>query len=87
MTYHRGTLTDFQEWHERAKQSEHIPAEGKIGEVLGHPAPDAQRTYAYVTPIQNPDGSDDYVWLYLAYPNGLPDLTQEEVNELGWGNG
>lgn len=65
--YHRGTLAQFNTWHEVAMAAEGITPEGKIGFVDGEPAPQNQRTTAYSSTTQNPDKTDDYVWQYGAY--------------------
>lgn len=64
--YHRGTLAQFNTWHDSAKLSEGLP---KVGYVNGIPAPQNQQTISYSDATQNPNGSDDYIWLYGAYPD------------------
>lgn len=65
MTYHRGTLQEFNDWHEQVKILEGLP---KVGYVNGVPAPQNQQTTEYSIPIQSPDGLDDYIWDYGDYP-------------------
>lgn len=69
--YHRGTLAQFNTWHETANAAEGITPEGKIGFVDGKPAPNNQRTTAYSSAQANPNKVDDYVWLYGAYKSPL----------------
>lgn len=85
MTYHRGTLAEFDTWHEAAKTSEGIPSEGKIGFIKGVPMPDNQRTTAYSKAKAHPINADDYVWRYSDYPDGGKDnLSKEDVQTAGW---
>ena len=85
MTYHRGTLEEFNTWHDTAKITEGITAEGKIGFIGGVPAPNNQRTMAYSEVIQNPDSSDDYIWAYGDYAIAeRAVLNQTDVNDLNW---
>lgn len=83
MTYHRGTLAEFNTWHQVAKVAAGIPAEGRIGSVNGKPAPDNQRTTAVSRVIIHPTNKDDYIWSYGEYPDG-DDLSISEVKALGW---
>jgi hypothetical protein len=84
--YNRGTLAQFNSWHNTAMAAENIPnPEGKIGYVNGQPAPDSQRTTAYSQAIQHPLGGDDYIWLCGNYCSGDV-YTLLEVQELGWFN-
>tara|TARA_R110000868_G_scaffold316532_2_gene577419 strand:+ start:1224 stop:1469 length:246 start_codon:yes stop_codon:yes gene_type:complete len=76
--YHRGTLEQFNTWHAAVKLVYPIPAEGIVGYVNGRLASENQHTTAYVDPIQNPNGSDDYIWKYGAYP----DNALQVVNEM-----
>ena len=83
--YHRGTLQHFNTWHTAAKLAYGIPAQGLIGNVNGQPAPSNERTTAYVDAIQNPNKSNDYIWPYGAYPDGLKvQLSQYDVDNLNW---
>lgn len=85
MTYHRGTLSEFNAWHEQAKIAEGLP---KIGYVDGVLTPQNQQTINYVDPIQNPSSADDCVWEFGAYPiEGKDVLSQENFEALGWGDG
>jgi hypothetical protein len=85
MTYHRGTWTEFNSWHEAAKLAEGIPPEGKIGFVNGVPAPDNQRTTEYSSAIAHPVNEDYYIWLFGAYPmQGKDVLSDEDVRAVGW---
>ena len=80
--YNRGTLSEFNTWHNAAMIAEGLP---KIGFVNGHAAPQNQETIAYSEAIQNPDKSDDYIWMYGAYPaGGKAQLTQADINNLNW---
>lgn len=82
MTYHRGTLLEFNTWHDVVKIKEGLP---KVGYVNGQPAPNNQETTAYSSATQNPDESDDYVWRYGAYPIvGKQDLSQADIDNLKW---
>lgn len=82
MTYHRGTLSEFNIWHEAVKIKEGLP---KIGYVNGQPAPHNQGTTGYSQALQNPNKSDDYVWIFGAYPiKGKQDLSQADVDGLKW---
>ena len=84
--YNRGTLAQFQAWHNTAMAAENIPnPEGKIGYVNGQPAPDSQRTTAYSQTIQHPLGGDDYIWLCGNYCTNK-NLDLEQVKLLGWFN-
>ena len=84
MTYHRGTLTEFNIWHDAAMISENIPIPGgKIGFVNGIPAPDNQRTIVYSGAALHPSNTDDYIWVYGDYPDG-ESLTLTEVQTMGW---
>lgn len=83
--YHRGTLAEFNTWHENAKSLAGIPAEGVIGNLDGEPAPHNQRTTAYVNAWQNPDNPDDYVWPYEAYPDDIKEsLSRDDFLALNW---
>jgi len=75
--YHRGTLVQFNTWHNDAMIKEGIPPEGKVGFVNSEPAPENQRTTAYSSATQNPNKTDDYIWIYGAYKNiDLPIYTE-----------
>lgn len=83
--YHRGTLAQFTTWHNAAKLEEGIPPEGRIGYVLGIPAPNNARTYNYSETIQNPGGGNNYLWEFYAYPDDdLPQLSRAEAEAAGW---
>jgi len=79
--YHRGTLEQFNNWHEPIKIKEGLPI---MGYVNGVPAPENQWTVAYSSTVKNPNGTDDYIWNYGAYPTDLPIV---DVNDLGWFKG
>lgn len=82
MTYYRGTLEEFTTWHLQAMAAEGLP---KIGYVDNSPAPENQATIAYSDNVQNPNGTNDYIWLYGRYPiNNKTDLTQGDIDNLGW---
>ena len=83
MTYHRGTLTEFNTWHDTAMISASIPSEGRVGFVKGVLAPDNQRTVAYSDAVLHPSNADDYIWVYGDYPDG-ESLTLTEVQTMGW---
>ena len=84
--YHRGTIEEFNTWHDVAMASEGISAsEGKIGRVNGNLAPDNQRTVAYSTAMQNPDLTNDYIWVYGDYVDaGKAGLTKVDAEAAGW---
>ena len=84
--YYRGTLTEFNTWHEAAMIAENIPTpDGKVGFVRGRPAPDNQRTTAYTNAIAHPTNEDDYIWAYADYPDeSKASLSEEEVQAAGW---
>lgn len=85
MTYHRGTLEEFNAWHENVKILEGIPIDGKIGNVSGVPAPNNQRTMTYSDPISHPVNEDDYIWGYGKYSDENKEiLTISDVKILGW---
>lgn len=80
--YNRGTIEEFNIWHEAAKRAEGLP---EIGYVKGAPAPQNQQTVNYVDAVQNPNGADDYIWPYGAYPiSGKIDLSQTDIHHLNW---
>jgi hypothetical protein len=82
--YQRGTLAQFEVWHNAAMEAENIPSpDGKIGYVNGQPAPNRQRTTAYSQVIQHPMGGDDYIWNCGKYCDGDV-YTLLEVQDLGW---
>lgn len=82
MTYYRGTLAEFTIWHNAAITSEILP---KIGYVNGQPVPQNQETTAYSQSIQNPNKSDDYIWLYGRYPiENKTSLSQADIDVLNW---
>ena len=80
--YNKGTLEQFNEWHDRVKILEGITPEGKVGFVDGVPAPDRQRTTAYSQASKHPT-DDIYIWQYGAYPTGET-FTSLQVREMGW---
>lgn len=82
MTYYRGTLEEFNTWHDAVKITEAMP---KIGYINGQPAPENQQTVAYCEAIQNPDRSNDYIWTYGKYPiQGRQVLNQTNIDNLKW---
>lgn len=84
MTYHRGTLAQFNTWHSAAMISDDIPIpDGKIGFVNGIPAPKNQHTIAYSTATLHPSNADDYIWVYGDYPD-RESLTLTEIQTAGW---
>lgn len=85
MTYHRGTLAEFDAWHQTAMVQESISPEGKVGFNSGQLAPQNQRTTAYSDPIPHSSNSDDYIWSYGAYPHAVKEkLSMDDVISLGW---
>ena len=83
--YHRGTLEEFNIWHESVKLAYGIPPAGIIGYINEQPAPNNQRTIAYVRACQNPNGNNDYIWPYEAYPDpNKTKLSQEDINNPEW---
>ena len=84
MTYHRGTLEEFNTWHSAAMINDEIPIpDGRIGFVNGIPAPNNQRTVAYSSAVLHPSNAGDYIWAYGDYPDG-ESLTLIEVKTMGW---
>lgn len=83
--YHRGTLEQFNIWHETVKIAEGITPAGKIGYVAGKSAPNNQRTTAYSEAIPHPLNENDYIWQYGNYPESEI-LTTEDVIAVGWFN-
>ena len=84
MTCHRGTLAEFNTWHNAAMISDDIPMpDGRIGFVNGVPAPDNQRTIAYSKAVLHPSNANDYIWTYGDYPDG-ESLTLTEIKTAGW---
>ena len=77
--YNRGTLQQFNLWHNAVKLAESIP---RIGYVNNVPAPQNQGTTAYSDAIQNPDNSNDYIWNYGAYPD--PELPIIDIENFSW---
>lgn len=84
MTYHRGTLEEFNVWHDAVKILEEITSEGKIGFVNGVAAPDNQRTVAYSLKIAHPINDNDYIWSYGSYVSGKDSLSLSDVKLAGW---
>lgn len=83
--FHRGTLDQFDTWHDAAKNLAAIPAEGKIGNVNGIPAPQNQRTIAVSEAIAHPINNDDYIWQFCGHKDeNFTSLTFEEVRALGF---
>lgn len=82
MIYYRGTLSEFNTWHEAVKIAEGMP---RVGYINGQPAPQNQQTVAYSESIQHPDGGDDYIWSDGKYPiEGKTPLSKEEAKAFGW---
>ncbi len=82
MSYHRGTLAEFNTWHDTVKIAERYP---KVGNVSGVPTPANQQTVAYSDAILHPTNSDDYIWQDGKYPReGETMLSESEVKALGW---
>ncbi|MGR3218838.1 MAG: hypothetical protein ACUZ8H_03345 [Candidatus Anammoxibacter sp.] len=82
--YNRGTLEDFNVWHNNIKVSEGIVAGGRVGSIKGVLAPDNQRTTTYSTALPHPS-NDDYVWNYGGHPDAeKEDLSTDDVKSLGW---
>ncbi|MDB2415444.1 hypothetical protein N9W34_06705 [Rickettsiales bacterium] len=85
MTYNRGTLAEFNIWHDYAMMAEAISASGKVGLVKGVPAPENQRTMAYSVVIKHPVNADDYIWAFGDYPHADKDqLSLDDVAAEGW---
>ena len=83
--YHRGTLSDYNAWHDPVKILEGITAEGKINSNKGKPAPNKQRTTAYSNATAHPSNADDYIWDHNSHPDGaLTVYSKAEVEALGW---
>lgn len=82
MTYYRGILTEFTAWHANAIQMEGLP---KSGYINGFLVPQNQETIAYSQSIQNPNKTDDYIWLYGRYPiENKTSLSQADIDALNW---
>lgn len=82
MSYHRGTLAEFNTWHDTVKTDEGLP---KVGNQNGIPAPQNQQTIAYCDPIPHSVNVDDYIWIDGKYPiEGESMLSLAEVKVLGW---
>lgn len=58
----RGTFAQFNMEHMADCISADLP---KMGYINGIAAPQNQLTVALYDALQNPDGSDDYIWKYL----------------------
>ena len=86
MTFRRGTLAEFNTWHDAAMIRANIPTPyGRIGFVKGVPAPDNQRTMVVSRAILHPSNADDYIWSYGDYPDiKKPLLTLTEIRTSGW---
>ena len=83
--YHRGTLEEFNTWHDSAKISANIPHEGKINAISGIPAPDNQRTIAAASAISHPTNQNDYIWIFSHYEDTQrPKFSLEEVKTEGF---
>ncbi len=83
--YHKGTLSDFNKWHEAVKVDEGIPPDGRIGFVNGKPAPNNQRTMHYSMPVKHPRDTDSYVWLHGDHADRKKTkLTKEKAKTDGW---
>lgn len=70
----RGTFEQYNIQHDTDCVAVNMPPDGFIGYVEGQPAPQNQHTTKLYDPFQNPDGSDDYIWLY----------NDEDLINLGW---
>jgi len=81
----RGTLQQFESWHETAKISENIPQEGKVGYLKGKLAINRQKTINYSDAIKHPINENDYIWLCGNYCTN-ENLDLEQVKLLGWFN-
>ena len=83
--YQRGTLEEFNQWHEKTKLAYGFPPGGIVGLVNGRPAPNNQRTVNYVESAQKPDKSNDHIWPHGAYPDGdKVKLTLNDIKNLNW---
>lgn len=82
----RGTLEQYQANHLKAQQdsgwTEEEIANGKIGFVMGVPAPENQHTTAIYSYTQKPDGSDDCAWVPTTIDTGLTVLDEAEYDTL-----
>ena len=80
--YYRGTLEEFNVWHNEVILILGLPLVGYVNGVL---APQNQETVAYSQAIKNPNGTNDYIWSYGAYPiEGKVSLSQSDINSLNW---
>ena len=85
MTYHRGTLAEFNAWHAPIKITEGIVGDGRVGCINGVEHPENQRTTSYATTIPHPINTDDYIWYYGDYPDAeKTSLSQSDVEAAGW---
>ena len=85
MSYHSGTLQEFNNWHETAKSLESIDESGKIGFIKNNAAPDNMRTYSYSTAYEHPEISGQYLWAFGNYPiEEKTVITYAEAVSLGW---
>ncbi len=81
--YNRGTLEQFNAWHENVMALEGIiPNEGKVGDINGVPAPQSQRTVAYSKAVAHPVNPNDYIWVYGDYPDAV--ISVDEARTAGW---
>lgn len=82
--FHKGTLDEFNAWHDAAKIAEGIPVEGKVGFNGGSLAPNNQRTYSVSSSLKHPT-NNDYIWVYANHKNNaMISYTLDEVQTLGW---
>ena len=80
----KGTLAEFNTWHDNIKNQETIPAEGKVNCVNGIPAPKNQRTFEYAIPKKEGKDLDNYIWCVGKYPiNGKSTFTIIDYEEFG----
>jgi len=82
MSFYRGTLAEYNAWHDPIKVEKGYPIVGRQKGVL---MPGNQQTTDYSVPIQHPDETDDYIWSFVDYPTeGEDEFTRAEVETAGW---
>ena len=85
MTYHRGTLDEFNFWHDSVKVLEGIIEEGKVGSIDGKLMPENQRTIEYSKATLHPSNENDYIWMYGNYiDENKTSLSLSDVKTAGW---
>ncbi len=82
VTYHRGTLEEFNTWHQQVKLIEDLPKAGYRDDI---PVPENQQTINYSEVIKNPLEDNDYIWMYGNYPiEDKEVLSSGDILILNW---